>query len=120
MHGANNFPFRKCAGDLDLALADGTNDGAYLAALRSALVRDIPLPTADCVFYLAGADPFVGDRYGKLALTKPGLAQRDRMVIQACQAAGVPLIIVMAGGYARDIEDIVDIHAATVLAAAAG
>ncbi len=118
MHGANNFPFRKCHGDLDLGLPDGTEDDAYSEALRQALTRQLPISDADGVFYLAGADPFVGDRYGKLALTKHGLAHRDQMVIDACRSAAVPLTIVMAGGYARDIDDIVDIHAQTVTLAA--
>ncbi len=118
MHGANNFPFRKCAGDFDIALPDGTEDAGYLQTLQHALARQLPLAQADCVFYLAGADPFAGDRFGKLALTKSGLGHRDRLVIEACQAAKVPLTIVMAGGYATEIEDIVDIHARTVELAA--
>lgn len=118
MHGANNFPFRKWDGDLDIALEDDTQDQAYLAALASAIERELPLSSADCVFYLAGADPYAGDRYGKLSLTKDGLAARDQLVIQACQSHRVPLTIVMAGGYADNVKDIVDIHTHTVLMAA--
>ncbi len=118
MHGANNFPFRKCDGDLDIPLADGTRDESYLAALAAAIANELPWATADCVYYLAGADPYEGDRYGKLSLSKRGLARRDELVIGTCRARQIPLTVVMAGGYAADIEDIVDIHARTVHLAA--
>jgi len=64
--------------------------------------------------YLAGADPYLDDRLGRLALTKEGLARRDRLVIEACRHADLPLAIVMAGGYARQINDTVDIHLNTI------
>ncbi len=70
------------------------------------------------MIYLAGADPFVGDRLGFLALSKPGLRERDRFVLDACRRHGLPAAISMAGGYAHDVEDIVDIHLATVTEAA--
>jgi acetoin utilization deacetylase AcuC-like enzyme len=118
MHGARNFPFRKCDGDLDIALPDGTDDAAYLSALEKAMGRDLPLARADCVFYLAGADPYQGDRYGRLKLTKSGLARRDQLVLDACLTQRLPVVVVMAGGYAADIDDIVDIHRRTVAVAA--
>ena len=118
MHGANNFPFRKHEGDLDIALSDGTGDDEYLTQLAEALDRRLPLAGADRVFYLAGADPYEGDRYGKLALSKAGLAERDRLVMAACLERCIPLTIVMAGGYAEQIDDIVDVHAQTVVLAA--
>jgi acetoin utilization deacetylase AcuC-like enzyme len=84
-------------------------------------LRDLEhaLPTVmasdpQCVFYLAGADPYEDDQLGGLRLTRDGLRQRDRMVIDAVRAAGVPLVIVLAGGYARRVEDTVRIHAATI------
>jgi len=121
MHGGRNFPFRKCAGDLDVALPDRTGDGAYLERLRESLLRRLPLPAADIAFYLAGADPYAKDRLGRLKLTRKGLALRDAMVIDACRQLDLPLVIVMAGGYADDIDQIVAIHAATVeIAARAG
>lgn len=113
IHGANNFPFRKEVSDLDVALPDGAGDDDYLAALRDSLSR-LPLPSCDLALYLAGADPFAGDTLGRLAMSKEGLAARDRMVFAACQAAGLPVAVVMAGGYARQVDDIVDIHFATV------
>jgi acetoin utilization deacetylase AcuC-like enzyme len=71
------------------------------------------------VIYLAGADPYRDDRFGRLAMTKEGLAQRDRTVLEACRGAGVPVAVTMAGGYARDTADTVDVHVATLRIAAA-
>jgi acetoin utilization deacetylase AcuC-like enzyme len=113
MHGERNFPFAKCDGDLDIALPDGTTDDQYLAALRGA-ISQLPLAAADCVFYLAGADPYQGDRYGRLNLSKQGLADRDKLVLSACHNLNLPVAVVMAGGYAPKIHDIVDIHFQTV------
>ncbi len=114
MHGRNNFPFRKRGSDLDIELDDGTADAGYLATLAVALPRALARSRPDLAIYLAGADPFCGDRLGKLALTKAGLAARDRYVLSTLRSAGVPVAIAMAGGYADDIDDIVDIHFATV------
>jgi acetoin utilization deacetylase AcuC-like enzyme len=118
MHSARNYPAVKPASDLDVALPDGTGDDAYLDALAAHLPQAIERARADAVVYLAGADPFVGDRLGHLALSKPGLAERDRQVLAACRRHGLPLAVCMAGGYAPDVDDIVDIHAATVQGAA--
>jgi acetoin utilization deacetylase AcuC-like enzyme len=118
IHGDRNYPFRKCDGDLDIALSDGTADPVYLRVLEQALQEQLPLREIDSVFYLAGADPFVGDRLGRLSLTKGGLAERDEMVIRVCRSWNKPVTVVMAGGYAPNINDIVDIHARTVKIAA--
>lgn len=114
IHGAKNFPLRKHPGDWDVALPDGTDDETYLAALDAALDGIFAQGPFDLAFYLAGADPFEGDRLGRMQLTKQGLQQRDRSVLQRCCRAGLPVAIAMAGGYAQQIEDIVDIHAATI------
>jgi acetoin utilization deacetylase AcuC-like enzyme len=114
MHGRGNFPFRKATSTLDIELADGTGDASYLAALATALPHVVAASRADLAIYLAGADPYAGDRLGRLALSKRGLALRDRMVLETLRAHGVPAAIVMAGGYARDIDDVVDIHCTTV------
>ena len=114
MHGRSNFPFRKERSRLDVELAAGTGDDAYLAALAAALPRAIAAAHPDVAIYLAGADPFEGDRFGRLALTKRGLAERDRLVLDALAAHGIPVAITMAGGYAHDDLDVVDIHFATV------
>ena len=118
IHGAKNFPFHKERSDLDIELDDGTDDATYLVALERGLSQALEQAQAELAIYLAGADPFVGDRLGRLALSKNGLAERDRLVFDYCQAAGLPVAITMAGGYAPHIEDIVDIHFQTIRAAA--
>jgi acetoin utilization deacetylase AcuC-like enzyme len=114
MHGRHNFPFRKSASDLDVELEDGTGDAMYLDTLRAALSAVLARVTPDLAIYLAGADPYVGDRLGRLAVSKRGLAARDRLVLETLRERAVPVAIAMAGGYAENIEDSVDIHAATV------
>ncbi len=114
IHGANNFPFRRGQSDLDIALPDGTRGSVYLDALRGGLERSLGDARPDLVIYLAGADPFKKDRYGKLALTTEDLAERDRLVFERCRSAGLPVATVMSGGYASDVNEIVDIHFATV------
>jgi acetoin utilization deacetylase AcuC-like enzyme len=114
IHGAKNFPFHKESGDLDIALDDGAGDETYLEALQAGLRSALDRSRADLAVYLAGADPFHGDRLGRLALSKPGLAERDRLVFETCRREGLPVAVVMAGGYARRIEDTVDIHLATI------
>lgn len=113
MHQQHNYPMWKPRGSLDIGLADGTRDEAFLAKLADALPR-VMASDPQVVFYLAGADPFEEDQLGGLRLTKDGLRRRDRMVIDGVAAAGVPLVIVLAGGYARKVDDTVDIHVATV------
>jgi acetoin utilization deacetylase AcuC-like enzyme len=116
IHGARNFPLRKERGDLDVELPDGTGDTVYLDALALGLRRALEEARAGLAIYLAGADPFAGDRLGRLALTKAGLAERDRLVFDALAAAGVPVVVTMAGGYAREVTDTVDVHWQTVRA----
>jgi len=114
MHGARNYPVRKERSSLDIELPDGTTDGAYLERLARhlpAILRDF---RPHAIIYLAGADPYAGDRLGRLALSKAGLAARDRMVFDAARSSGLPIAVTMAGGYAEEVVDIVDIHFATV------
>ncbi|HQR43149.1 MAG TPA: histone deacetylase [Gemmatales bacterium] len=118
IHGEHNFPLRKIPGRLDVGLADGTGDVEYLAALQRGLTQAIPDAKADLAIYLAGADPYEGDRLGRLRLTKSGLLARDRMVFDHCQAARLPVAIAMAGGYAPDVQDIVEIQYNTIREAA--
>ena len=118
IHGARNFPLRKQPGSLDVALEDGTGDAEYLERLEVAMAESFARAGADLVLYIAGADPYEGDRLGRLRLTKPGLLARDRLVFDAARQAGVPTAIVCGGGYCTDLESIVDIHAATMLEAA--
>lgn len=118
VHGARNYPLRKAVSDLDIALPDDTPDDEYLEAVDGGVRRALVVSRPDVAIYLAGADPFVGDRLGRLAVTKAGLRERDRIVLEKCRCAGVPVAIVMSGGYADPIEHTVDIHFATVELAA--
>jgi acetoin utilization deacetylase AcuC-like enzyme len=118
MHGAKNYPLFKLRSSLDVELADGTADDEYL----DALVRHLPKVfehRPDLVFYLGGADPYVGDKLGRLALTFAGLRERDETVLRECRRRGVPVATVMSGGYAANVEDTVEIHCNTVRAAKA-
>lgn len=119
IHGEKNFPYHKEQSDLDIELLDGTSDRIYLDMLEEGVQRALALSHADLAIYLAGADPFEGDRLGRLKLTKDGLRQRDELVLGLCKERGLPVAITMAGGYARNVEDIADIHVATVRVAAA-
>jgi acetoin utilization deacetylase AcuC-like enzyme len=114
MHGGRNFPFHKVAGTLDVELADGTGDDAYLAALAEKLPGVLAASAPDLVIYLAGSDPHEGDRLGRLCLTFDGLARRDAMVLDACREVGIPVAVTIAGGYGRDINDSVRAHVNTV------
>jgi acetoin utilization deacetylase AcuC-like enzyme len=118
IHGANNFPFTKEASDLDIALPDGTRDEAYLEALQQGLETALERARPDLAIYLAGADPYEDDCLGRLALSRDGLRRRDLFVLEALAHQGIPVAVTMAGGYARRIEDTVDIHFATVATAA--
>lgn len=113
LHQQLNYPFFKPRSDLDIGLEDGAGDQRYLEALAGALPR-VMESRPELMVYLAGADPYEGDRLGGLKLTKAGLAARDRLVIDAARGAGVPLAMVLAGGYAVDVQDTVDIHIATI------
>ncbi len=114
LHGARNYPFQRIDSDLDIDLASGTGDDGYLEALAGALDHAVPRARAELAFYLAGADPWEGDRLGRLALTKAGLRTRDELVLDRLLDAGAAVCVVLAGGYAEDVRDTVDIHAATV------
>src|ERR671911_985384 len=119
IHGAKNFPFRKEESDLDLALPDGADDGEFLDALADGLERALEESRAELAIYLAGADPFEDDRLGRLSVSKEGLAERDRLVLESCRERGIPVALTMAGGYARNVEDTVDIHLRSIERAAA-
>ena len=114
IHGEKNYPFHKEESDLDMPLPDGAGDGVFLAALVEALERVLDLEEWDLALFLAGADPFEGDKLGRLSVTKSGLAERDRVVLEGCRERGLPVAVTMAGGYARQVEDTVDIHFQTI------
>lgn len=103
LHGAKNFPFRRVPSHIDIDLADGTEDRAYLAALTDVLHR-IEAFRPDLLLYLAGADPLKEDKLGRLALTHDGLIERDLLVLELCRRRGWPISIAIGGGYAEPIE----------------
>lgn len=114
IHGEKNFPFHKEQSDLDIPLEDGTGDASYLAALEDGLHQALEKAGTDLALYIAGADPYRDDQYGRFHLSKAGLAERDRMVFQHCRDKGLPVAVTMGGGYAPQIQDIVDIHLQTI------
>jgi len=118
IHGQRNYPFEKARSDLDIELPDGTADEDYLAALAPGLDQALA-SEPDLVIYLAGADPYEGDRLGRLSLTMAGLQARDRLVLEQCRQRRIPVAIAMAGGYAREIDHTVAIHANTIAVALA-
>jgi acetoin utilization deacetylase AcuC-like enzyme len=111
MHGERNYPLAKMRSHLDVPLANGTGDAEYLDALQRHLPAVLDAANADLVFYLAGVDVAQGDRYGKLALTEEGIRMRERYVIEAVRGRGLPLTIVLAGGYAATRERTAELHA---------
>lgn len=114
IHGAKNFPFHKEPSDLDIALPDGCGDAEFLEELKRGLEISIDESHAELAIYIAGADPYQSDKLGRLALTQAGLLARDQMVFEYCQDAGLPVAVVMGGGYAHNIEDTVEIQFQTV------
>jgi acetoin utilization deacetylase AcuC-like enzyme len=114
MHGARNYPVRKETSNMDIELKDGCDDATYLAALEQHLPQIIKNFQPHAMIYLAGADPYEGDRLGRLKLSKSGLVARDRFVLELARDNAIPVAVTMAGGYAHNIADIVDIHFNTV------
>ena len=119
IHAASAFPVRKESSSLDLALADRTGDEPYLGALAGGLGRALEAAGADLVLHVAGVDPFVGDQAGRLAMTREGLARRDRMVLEACRRRGLPVVVTMSGGYSPRPEEVAALHLQTVAVTAA-
>jgi len=113
IHGANNYPLFKARSNLDVELIDGTSDTEYL----DTLAKHLPAVLAhnpEIVFYLAGADPYKGDKLGRLGLSIDGLRERDAYVLRECYEREVPLVTVMSGGYGKDINDTIEIHCNTI------
>lgn len=117
MHGQANFPAEKATSDLDLALPSGTEDDEYLRQLRAGLAESLQRSQPQFVFFLSGADAFVGDKLGRLSLSKRGLRMRDEFVLGELARLGLPHVTVMGGGYGKDIADTVDVYEATVAVA---
>jgi len=114
IHGENNFPFKKEVSDLDLGLPDGCDDRTYLLSLEKCLDQLHSRFKADCLIYLAGADPHEDDRLGRLKLSKEGMRLRDEMVFAYALTKKIPVAISMAGGYGKEIDSTVDIHFQTI------
>ncbi len=114
LHCDRNYPFLKAQSDIDVALPEGVDDEGYLAALDETFLRIEQQFQPELVFFLAGADPYLGDRLGKMRLTKHGLGLRDQRVFDWCFRHRVPVAVSMAGGYSPDVNDIVDIHFQTI------
>ena len=113
IHGANNYPLFKAKSTIDIELPDGTSDDAYLNCLSDALPA-VFKSAPDILFYLAGADPHINDKLGRLALSTEGLHERDRYVLQQCLVREVPIATVMSGGYGKNINDTIEIHCNTI------
>ncbi len=110
MHCRTNFPARKQASDLDIALEPGTDDQAYLRTLNDTLPALLSSHRPDLVFFNAGVDPHTEDKLGRLALTDQGLFRRERFVLETCTAAAIPTACVMGGGYAPDPDRLAYLH----------
>ncbi|PJJ53307.1 histone deacetylase family protein [Hymenobacter chitinivorans] len=118
MHGARNYPLRKEQSNLDLPLADGTDDATYLGLLADTLPRLLDEVQPDFVFYLAGVDVLATDKLGHLGLSREGCRRRDELVLRLCQQNQLPVVVCMGGGYSVRIADIVEAHANTFRVAA--
>ena len=115
IHGANNYPLFKAQSTLDVELEDGTADTEYLETLANCLSA-VFASDPEIVFYLAGADPYKGDKLGRLALSIDGLRERDAVVLHECYEREIPIVTVMSGGYCKDINDTIEIHCNTIRA----
>lgn len=113
MHGSKNYPLHKEKSDLDIALADGTDDATYLRLLRTHLPRLIDQLNPDFIFYQSGVDVLATDKLGRLALSLSGCKQRDAFVLQCCKDNNIPVAASMGGGYSERISHIVEAHANT-------
>jgi len=114
IHQENNYPYPKPASTLDVNLRDGADDAEYLAELEKGLDQALAEFTPDIIYYVAGADPYRDDQLGGLKLTVEGLEKRDRLVFTKARSKYIPVAITLAGGYARRVEDTIQIHTNTL------
>jgi acetoin utilization deacetylase AcuC-like enzyme len=113
MHCENNFPLRKAKSDLDIPLDHHTNDNEYLKLLNENLPKLIEQVKPDFIFYQSGVDILENDLLGMLKVTKEGCAKRDRIVFQTAHKNSIPITVSMGGGYADNLDYIVDAHCNT-------
>ena len=117
IHQQNNYPGHKPPSSIDLNMDDRADDEEYLDALIPAVQQAFEQFQPEILFYVGGADPYCEDQLGGLSLTKEGLKERDRQVFEEARRCGIPVATVLAGGYARRVEDTVRIHVNTIVAA---
>jgi acetoin utilization deacetylase AcuC-like enzyme len=117
LHQHNNYPQWKPPSSIDVDLPDGVGDDDYLAWLDNALSSGLRQFEPDLLCYVAGADPYRQDQLGGLSLTMEGLKERDKLLFRVARARNIPVMVTLAGGYARNVEDTVTIHSNTVIAA---
>jgi len=117
VHGESNYPFHKATSSLDIGLPDQTGDEEFLDAVERGVHAAVDESRPELVVYIAGADAYEGDRLGRLSVSKKGMFARDRIVFSRASSLGLPVAVVMAGGYAADVQDTVDIHHHSVLTA---
>lgn len=113
MHGGHNYPFHKETSDLDIPLAQGTDDKTYLAILKETLPRLLDEQQPEFVFFQSGVDVLATDKLGKLGMTIAGCKARDRLVLELCHRHKLPVTVSMGGGYSKQIAHIVEAHANT-------
>jgi acetoin utilization deacetylase AcuC-like enzyme len=114
IHQENNYPYPKPPSSLDINLRDGVGDEEYLRELAQGLDRALAEFRPDLIFYLAGADPYRDDQLGGLKLSLEGLEKRDRLVFEKASGKNIPVAVTLAGGYARQLEDTIQIHSNTI------
>jgi acetoin utilization deacetylase AcuC-like enzyme len=114
IHQLNNYPYPKPPSSLDINLCDGVEDSEYLGELEKGLDEALAAFQPDLIFYVAGADPYRDDQLGGLGLSIEGLERRDRLVFAKARARKIPVAVTLAGGYARNVEDTVQIQAKTI------
>ncbi|MGB9487398.1 MAG: histone deacetylase [Terriglobia bacterium] len=114
IHQENNYPYPKPPSSLDINLRDGVGDEEYLRELGQGLDRALAEFRPDLIFYLAGADPYRDDQLGGLKLSLEGLEKRDRLVFEKASGRNIPVAVTLAGGYARQLEDTIQIHSNTI------
>jgi acetoin utilization deacetylase AcuC-like enzyme len=114
IHQMDIYPADKPESSLDIGLWSGDGDEKYLSALQSHFPRLYKEFQPDVVFYLAAADPYEKDQLGGLTLTMEGLKARGAIVIGEARKLNIPMVILLAGGYAFDVADTVAIHLNTI------
>jgi acetoin utilization deacetylase AcuC-like enzyme len=114
IHQVNNYPYPKPPSTLDIDLRDGVEDAEYVQELEKGLDLALRKFQPELIYYVAGADPYRDDQLGGLKLSIEGLMQRDRLVFEMARAKHIPIAVTLAGGYARRVEDTIQIHTNTI------